>query len=187
MVDSKLGPVIHTERLMLRPPAAEDFAGFTLFHADEETMRFLGGVQSAPVVWRSMRAAAGAWALDGFGMFSVVEKASGDWIGRIGPIHPHGWPGREVGWGLHSSYWGRGFAQEAVVAAMDFAFDRLGWDHAIHTIDPKNERSLALARRLGSVRQGPGALPEPFAAQTVDIWGQSAADWWTRNRGKLLA
>ena len=47
---------------------------------------------------------AGSWALNGFGMFSVIEKASGLWLGRIGPWRPDGWPGNEVGWGLVSEY-----------------------------------------------------------------------------------
>ena len=33
-------------------------------------------------------------------MFSVIEKDSGRWIGRIGPWQPEGWPGTEVGWSL---------------------------------------------------------------------------------------
>ena len=33
-------------------------------------------------------------------MFSVFEKDSGRWIGRLGPWEPHGWPGKEVGWGI---------------------------------------------------------------------------------------
>jgi len=61
----------------------------------------------------------------------VIDKASGEWLGRIGPWFPEDWPGTEVGWGLKRSAWGRGYAVEAATAAMDFAFDRLGWDEAI--------------------------------------------------------
>ena len=172
-----MGPTIETERLILRPPAAEDFDGFAAFHTDAETMTHLGGVVSAPVAWRNMRGMAGAWALDGFSMFSVIEKASGAWIGRIGPIHPHGWPDREVGWGLLSKYWGKGYATEAAVASMDFAFDTLGWDKVIHTIDPLNFGSAKVAKALGSRVLGQGRLPDPFSHFLVDIWGQSRDEW----------
>ncbi len=179
-----LGPVIETPRLILRPPVAEDFDGFCAFHADEDVMRHLGGVQSPAIVWRNMRTMAGAWALDGFSMFSVIEKASGEWIGRIGPIYPHLWPDREVGWGLRSPYWGKGYAKEAAIATMDFAFDRLGWDEVIHTIAPDNHASAGVALKLGSTRRGPGQLPDPYAHEAVDIWGQTRAEWQS-NRLKL--
>ena len=174
--------MLQTARLILRPPLAEDFAGFCAFHGDEETMRYLGGVQSPSVVWRTLRVMAGSWALDGFGFFSVLEKSSGRWIGRIGPIHPHGWPGFEIAWGLHAPYWGQGYAREAAAAAMDFAFEQLGWTQVIHAIHPENARSMALARALGSRNQGAGALPEPFAAIPVNIWGQNRDEWRVTRR-----
>lgn len=172
-----LGPTIETERLILRPPIKDDFEGFCRFHNDPRSMQYLGGVQSPPMVWRAMCACVGAWYLDGFHFFSVIEKASGAWIGRIGPLYPHQWPGREVGWGLCSSHWGKGYAREAAVAAMDYVFDGLGWETVIHVIDPQNVRSSALAKALGSSNLGPGKLPEPFASQLFDIWGQSRENW----------
>jgi len=182
---SPLGPTLETERLILRPPVAEDFEGFCAFHADEAAMKHLGGVQSPPVVWRTLRFIAGAWALDGFSMMSVLDKATGEWLGRIGPIHPHAWPAREVGWGLRSAHWGKGYATEAAAAAMDFAVDVLGWDDIIHTIAPDNLASAGVARKLGSANRGPGRLPDPYADEAVDIWGQTAAQW-RENRLKLL-
>jgi len=48
------GPVLFTERLMLRVPMAEDLDGFAEFAADEETMRHLGGVKTRSEVWRGL-------------------------------------------------------------------------------------------------------------------------------------
>jgi RimJ/RimL family protein N-acetyltransferase len=176
------GPTIETERLVLRPPVAEDFEGFCRFHNDPKTMEFLGGLQPPSVVWRTMRAGVGSWHLDGFHFFSVLEKETGDWIGRIGPIYPHQWPGREIGWGLCSSHWGRGYAKEAAIAAMNYAFDELRWERVIHAIAPENERSAAVAMALGSSNLGPGKLPEPFAALPIEIWGQSREAWQANKR-----
>ena len=99
LTTSPLGPTLETERLILRPPVAEDFAGFCAFTADPETMKHLGGVVSPAVTWRIITSVAGAWHLYGFHMFSVIEKSSGAWIGRIGALYPCDWPAREVGWG----------------------------------------------------------------------------------------
>jgi len=176
------GPTLETERLILRPPALGDFARWCDFMSDEPTARYIGGVQPPALVWRSMMAMAGAWALTGVAMFSVVEKSTGQWLGRIGPWVPEGWPGNEVGWSLHRDAHGRGHALEAAVAAMDYAVDILGWDDIIHTIEPNNLPSSKLAARLGSTNRGPGRLPAPYENETVHIWGQTAADWRENRR-----
>ena len=180
------GPTIETERLILRPTAMADFDRWCDFMGDEETARFIGGVQAPSQVWRSMMAMAGAWTLSGVAMFSVIEKSSGQWIGRIGPWQPHGWPGTEVGWSLHRDAMGKGYALEAAVAALDYAFDHLGWTDVIHCIAPDNGPSIRLAERLGSRNGGRGQLPAPFQDAVIDLWGQTR-DEWRDNRRRLLS
>lgn len=173
------GPVLETERLRLRPPAAEDFEPWAAFMADEEAARFLGGAQPSPLAWRSLCVMAGAWTLYGFAMFSVVEKSSGRWIGRLGPWSPAGWPGNEVGWGLVRDAWGKGYATEGAAAAIDWAFDTLGWSNVIHCIDARNAASQEVARRLGSRYLRDDVLPPPIG-QATQIWGQSREEWRAR-------
>jgi RimJ/RimL family protein N-acetyltransferase len=168
--------VINTERLVLRPPVAEDFEGWAAFSSDPKTMLYLGGTQVREVAWRAFATMAGCWALSGFGMFSVIERRSGQWIGRVGPWRPEGWPGNEVGWGLRSEFEGQGYAYEAAVAAIDWAFDFLGWDSIIHCIPEVNLRSRVLAERLGSICQRQVVLPPP-AGTPVWIWGQTREQW----------
>lgn len=176
------GPVLQTERLTLRPIALEDFPRWAEMMADPEASRFLGGVTPAATAWRGFMTMAGAWSLTGVSMFSVVERETGLWLGRIGPWRPHGWPGDEVGWGLHPDAQGKGYGVEAATAALDYAFDVLGWADVIHCIDPENTPSQRLAERLGSRNLGPTRLPPPFHELTVDAWGQSRADWKARPR-----
>lgn len=174
------GPYLMTERLILRPPAVEDLDGWAEFCADAETMRYLGGTQSRAESWRSLSMMAGAWTIRGYAMFSLIRRDTGEWIGRVGPWFPEGWPGEEVGWGILRQYAGQGFALEAATASIDFAFDVLGWDEVIHIIDPDNIQSIALAKRLGSVNRGPTKMPTPFDAFRVDAYGQSRDDWAAR-------
>lgn len=176
-------PVLQTERLTLRRPEAGDFDDWAAFCADPDTMRFLGGAQNRATAWRTMCTMAGAWDVRGFSMFSVIERVSGRWIGRIGPWQPEGWPGTEIGWGLSAEFAGKGYALEAARAAMDYAFDTLGWDAVIHTIHPDNAASIALAERLGSTNGGRVTLPAPLQHLVVDAWGQRAEDW--RARGAI--
>ena len=178
------GPVLNTERLILRPTALEDFPRWAELMADPETARFIGGVQAPAATWRSVMTMAGAWSLTGVAMFSVIERDSGLWLGRIGPWRPEGWPGNEVGWSLHPDAHGKGYGVEAATAAMDYAFDVLGWDDVIHCIAPENLPSAAVATRLGSRNRGPGALPEPLQDIAIDLWGQTR-DEWAINRTRL--
>jgi RimJ/RimL family protein N-acetyltransferase len=175
-----MGPQLHTERLILRPTAAEDFEPWAALMADPEAARYVGGVQGRHQAWRGFLAMVGAWQVQGFGMFSVIEKATGRWVGRVGPWFPVEWPGTEIGWTLSRDVWGRGYATEAAIAATDWAVDHLGWTDIIHSIDPANTASQHVALRLGSSRRGPGRLPPPFENAPIELWGQSSAQWRAR-------
>lgn len=173
------GPILETERLILRPPSAEDFEPWVAFAADPEVAAFIGGVQTPAMAWRSICAVTGSWTINGFSMFSVIEKATGRWVGRLGPWMPHGWPGPEVGWALAREAWGKGYAVEGATAAMTWAFEELGWPEIIHAIDPTNTRSLNVARRLGSEHLRDDVLPDPLNVP-VQIWGQTRERWLAR-------
>ncbi|MEY4096219.1 MAG: hypothetical protein RLZZ53_3418 [Acidobacteriota bacterium] len=168
---------IETSRLILRPPRLEDLDAWAEMMSDETTAKFIGGAVPRPVSWRALMTMIGSWHALGFAMFSVIEKSSGRWVGRLGPWMPEGWPGTEVGWAISRDCWGRGYATEGAIAATDWAFDHLGWSNVIHSIDPANVASQDVARRLGSRNLGPGKLPPPFQNSVIDLWGQSREEW----------
>ncbi|MBI1187783.1 MAG: GNAT family N-acetyltransferase [Alphaproteobacteria bacterium] len=181
-----LGPTLETARLVLRPPVQADFDDFAAFCADEAVMRTLGGVAPRHGAWRQMAQLAGSWALLGFGMFSVIEKESGRWVGRLGPWQPGGegggWPDTEVGWGLVKEVQGKGYATEGAAAAIDWAFGTLGWTRVVHCIAKDNPASQAVARRLGSsVLAEEVMLPAPISVP-IDLWGQTKTQWRARHR-----
>jgi RimJ/RimL family protein N-acetyltransferase len=168
---------IETERLVLRLPERGDFEPYAAMMADEETARWIGGHMARAAAWRKFLQMPGAWAIQGFAMFSLVEKASGEWIGQAGPWQPEGWPGTEVGWALRREFTGKGYAREAAAAAIDWAFDTLGWTEVIHSIQLPNTASIALAERLGSAYRGMERLPPPFEDVEIGIWAQSREQW----------
>lgn len=172
-------PRIETKRLLLRPPVQEDFKAWSDFALDEEAARYIGGVAPPSMAWRAMAAVTGSFALLGFGMFSVVEKETGAWVGRVGPWMPEGWPGTEVGWGLARHVWGKGYATEAAQASIDWAFETLGWTEVIHCIHPDNAPSQKVAQRVGSRILRAGKLPAPLT-MPIEVWGQTVEDWRAR-------
>lgn len=179
-----VGPTLETSRLILRPPIQEDFEAYAALGREEETMRYIGGLMARHTAWRFMATITGSWALLGHGMFSVIEKESGRWIGRLGPWQPGGetggWPGPEVGWGLIASAQGKGYATEGAAAAMDYVFDELGWRHVIHCIHKDNAPSIRVAERLGSYLQRENVLLPPPMDVSVDIYGQTREEWRAR-------
>jgi RimJ/RimL family protein N-acetyltransferase len=141
-----------TARLDLRMFREEDLDAYADMCADEEVMRFIGvgGAVGADVAWRQMALFLGEWVLHGYGMWAVEERASGRLIGRVGFLNPHGWPACELGWLLARDAWGHGFAFEASKAAIAYGRADLGIGELISLIRPENQRSIALAHRLGA-------------------------------------
>jgi RimJ/RimL family protein N-acetyltransferase len=163
-------PTVETDRLVLRELRDEDLDGYHAMQNDPEVYRFLGGEgMSRNDAWRHMAMMAGHWALRGYGLWAVVEKETGAFVGRVGPWRPEGWPGLEVGWTLAREHWGKGYATEAARASVRYAFDELGADRVISLIDAANERSLAVSRRLGQTYEREWELDgKPIGIYGVD-------------------
>lgn len=93
------------------------------------------------------------WDEHGFGLWVVVPRGESEPVGWTGAWYPDFVPevrGEiEVGWALRRAYWGRGLATEAARHAIATAFEHLAPDRIISLIAPANERSAAVARRLG--------------------------------------
>src|SRR6266581_5331304 len=174
------GPVVETERLKLRQWCSADIAPNTAMLSDPGTARFIT-VDGKPVTnelvgWRNAAVIAGHWALHGAGMFVVEEKASGRFVGRVGPWFPPGWPGFEVGWGIAGEFRGKGYAVEAARVAIDWVFATFELDHVIHCSDHENTASQAVARRLGAEKQG-----------ETDLFGHVADVWMTVRRSWMAS
>ena len=140
---------METERLILREFRENDFGAYAAMCADAEVMRFLGGVMKRVDAWRQMAMFLGHWQLRGYGLWAVEEKATGEFIGRVGLLNPEGWPGLEVAWTLISAKWHQGFATEAARASVDYAFNVVKADKIISMISPENHPSIRVAERIG--------------------------------------
>ncbi|HWY75115.1 MAG TPA: GNAT family N-acetyltransferase [Verrucomicrobiae bacterium] len=147
---------LETDRLILRMFKKEDMDAYSAICADPEVTRYLGDGKtlSRTDAWRQMAAILGSWQLRGYGTWVVEEKATGQFIGRAGFIHPDGWPEIEIGWVLARSHWGRGLATEAARTCLAHGFSDFGLTHVISLIHPENRRSIAVAERLGEVLEG---------------------------------
>jgi RimJ/RimL family protein N-acetyltransferase len=149
-------PTLETERLLLRALAPRDVDAYAAMMADPEVTRHLG--DGRPLdrgeAWRQMATFLGHWALRGFGLWAVEERATGAFLGRIGCFEPEGWPGFEIGYTLARPAWGRGFAREGAAASLRWARETLGRESVISIIRPTNAASIRVATALGATLDG---------------------------------
>lgn len=165
-----------TERLLLRVPEERDLPDLLAWHADPQTQAGLGlnGASPAWELWRSLAMMVGHWHLRGYGMWMMVEKATGRAVGRGGLFFPEGWPGLEVGWLVAPHARRQGFAQEMGAKALALGFEVLGADRLVSVIAPTNAASIAVAERLGERFVGPTKVRDTIDvslyAITRDAW-----------------
>lgn len=175
-------PFIETERLLLRRPQESDFEAWARAFADAQFNRYMmGEALDRGRAWRSLAATVGHWELRGFGFFSVLDKNSGAWLGRVGPWYPEDWPEPEVGWAIAPWAQRNGYAVEAGAASIEFAFERLGWSRVIHLILDGNTPSMRTAEALGSRRER--EIASPVGEGRAFIYAQSRDEWRKRRRG----
>ncbi len=173
--------LLETERLILRPPILNDLKPFTLMRSDYERSAQAGGGLDEAAAWNKFMAWVGAWQCYGFGMFSVIEKANNVWIGNIGPVNMYSWHGQEFGWALIESADGKGFAQEAAIAILDWCYKNLQFDEYVHSISPDNAASAKLAQRIGAKFLGEMVLPPPYEGKIDHLWKSYKRDWINKN------
>jgi RimJ/RimL family protein N-acetyltransferase len=159
-------PIVETARLRLRSPEPRDFEAYAEFRGSERA-RVLGGPNSRADAFHMFCGLVGHWHLRGFGRWLVADKATDAALGIVGLYYPEDWPEPEIGWSMFGPAEGKGYAFEAAVAARRYAYDVLGWSTVASLIVPTNERSAALARRMGCVIDG--QHPHPFYGP-LDIW-----------------
>jgi RimJ/RimL family protein N-acetyltransferase len=148
-------PVLETARLRLRLHRTEDIDARTAMTGDSYVMRHFDAVQTREDNWARLLRCVGHWALQGWGMFVIEEKESGRFVGEaglmdfcrcLGPDFD-GIP--EGGWILNGWAEGKGYATEAMQAAMAWYEEQFGIARMVCIIAPGNTPSLRVARKLG--------------------------------------
>lgn len=150
-MDSGSPTELETERLLLRQWRAEDFERYSQFYRDAALSRYVGGLNDAEQAWRRLAAIIGHWTLRGYGYWAVEEKASGLLAGCIGFWYSPAWPEIELGYWLLGDMHGKGYAQEAGAASLQYGFRHLDCDSFVSYIHPDNTPSKQVAVRLGGI------------------------------------
>lgn len=149
-------PILETKRLLLRRHTAEDFPDSAAMWGDPQVTRFIRETPFTPEeTWTRLLRFIGHWALLGFGYWALEEKASGRFLGEVGfadykrDLKPSldGIP--EIGWVLTSHAHGKGFATEAVTAAIAWGDAKFAERRTACIIAPDNAASIRVAVKCG--------------------------------------
>ena len=147
---------IETDRLTLRVHRVQDFEDSYSMWSDPTVTRFITGKPSSREdAWGRLLRYAGHWSLLGYGFWVVRDKASGRFVGEVGflsvhrDIVPPFGDRPEVGWALMPWAHGKGFATEAVRAALAWGEAAWGQRETVCMIAPENTPSLRVAEKVG--------------------------------------
>lgn len=146
--------MIETERLRLRQLTISDHAAFDTLFSDEEVMKSSddGPLDTNEVgVW--MKRQIDVYEKNnGVEMLAIETKSTSEVIGYCGLTQFRdigGLPEVEIGYRLTRKFWGYGYATKAACAVRDYAFSALNLPRLVALIEPINERSIRVARKLG--------------------------------------
>lgn len=145
-----------TERLRLRQMESADYGDLCKILKDEEVMYAYEGAFSDEEVRSWLDKQFVRYKEDGFGLFAVILKETGEMIGQCG-LTLQDIPGRqvlEIGYLFQKRYWHQGYATEAAKACKEYAFTVLKADEVFSIIRDSNIASQNVAKRNGMTQGG---------------------------------
>ena len=146
--------VLQTQRLILRRWEQEDFADLAEILQDPQVMYAYEHDFSDAEVQAWLERQFARYKKDGFGLFAVVEKESGEIVGQAGLSWQdcQGEQVLEIGYHLKRKYWHHGYAAEAARGCLQYAFEALGAPVVYSIIKSDNTASQKVAERMGMRR-----------------------------------
>jgi RimJ/RimL family protein N-acetyltransferase len=143
---------LSTARLVLRTMTAADVDDIHAYQSREDVCRYLPfaprtRAETAEKVDKFSQAI--ALAGDGDYWQLAVEldgRVIGDVYFKLESVDD---AAGEIGWTLHPEFTGHGYMNEAAGAILEIAFGAIGLHRVRAQLDPRNDRSAALCRRLG--------------------------------------
>lgn len=180
------GPEIRTRRLKLTPLVASDAPAMFKYRSDPEVCRyqtfepgspgeveeFIGSLQSNPFD------TAGTWF-----QFAVRLQESGQLIGDFGTHFSADDPRQvEIGFTVSPEHQGQGYGTEAVVGVLDYLFGTLQKHRVYASVDPRNEPSVALLKRIGMRQEAHFLKSLWFKGEWADdmVFGILESEWKSR-------
>lgn len=143
--------ILETERLILREMTQDDYPPLCKILQDKDVMYAYEHAFSDEEATAWLNKNLARYEKDGFGLWAVVLKESGEMIGQCGLTlqDADGKEVLEVGYLFQKAFWHKGYATEAAVACKNYAFQTLGTTEVYTIIRDNNIASQNVAKRNG--------------------------------------
>ncbi len=142
--------VVRTDRLLLRPLIAEDVDSLAEVLSDPVAMRYYDEPFDRDQVAAWIEWANRSYRENGFGLWAVIRRSDGRFIGDCGPMLQLIEDGLvpEIGCHIVPSEQGRGYATEAARACVAWVFGHTDFDRVCSLVSPENGPSRAVASKV---------------------------------------
>lgn len=144
--------ILETERCLVRETTVEDVDIFYQLYADKEITEYMEPLfeDRDEEIEYTKSYIKNVYEFYGFGMWTVVEKASGQVIGRAGVSYREGFSLPELGFMIGKAFWRQGYAYEVCSAIAQYMYENYEMEEILIFIEPQNTPSIFLAKKLGA-------------------------------------
>ena len=148
---------VQTERVGLRRFQDSDLDSFFQLNSDPQVMEFLPKLLSRDECADYMRRINNKIDEQGFGFWAAENLVESELMGFVGitrvSFEADFVPAVEIGWRLARRWWGQGFATEAAIGVLDFAFQEARLSEVVSFTAMQNEKSFRVMERIGMTRE----------------------------------
>ncbi len=141
--------MLETERLNLRPLNEDDIDAIYAMRSDADVMRFIREPQNRQESANWVELVSSRWATEQIGFCAMLEKSSNEFVGWCGLWQLKETGEIEVGYAVAKEFWGKGYATEAAIAFLNYAFERLQLERIAAVAQPGNAASRRVMEKLG--------------------------------------
>jgi ribosomal-protein-alanine N-acetyltransferase len=147
--------MIETKRLLLREFLAEDLPVLHVILSDPITMSFWPEPFSLERTEEWIQRSIASYAKNRFGRWAVKLKKNGRIIGDVGIMLAEidGHAERDLGYIVYKDFWNNGYATEAALACVEYAFNSLGIKRLVAIMSHDNIASARVAEKTGMKRK----------------------------------
>jgi len=146
----------NTSRLAFRQLTLNDVDNLQTIFSDPIAMEYYPATKSMEETKAWINWCIESYSKHGHGLWAVSLKESGIFIGQCGIIHHtfRGTPDKEIVYLFQRQHWHKGYATEAAMACKEHAFKTMHFAKVVSFIDPANEPSSNVAKRIGMQLEG---------------------------------
>lgn len=143
--------ILETERLILREMNLDDYDALCSIMKDDCVMYAYEGAFSDDEVQQWYDRQIDRYKNDGFGLWAVILKDTGEFIGQCGITMQQYKESYipEIGYLFNNRFWHKGYATEAAIACKNYAFTSLKMNCIYSIIRDTNTASQNVALRNG--------------------------------------